>query len=147
MWGERAYWAVAIGLDLSMLAVSAMICHRELYLRRPAASHLTEFYLWISAGGVLGGIATGLVAPAVFPDVWEYPILIVLALLCRPGAFAAGARPWLRDGGLIAAAVVLALLPGLLFKATLPQDAELAWTIFLVIIAAIIMLQRRIPRA
>ena len=145
MWGERAYWVVAIGLDLSMLAVSAMICHRELYLRRPAASHLTEFYLWISAGGVLGGIATGLVAPAIFPDVWEYPILIVLALLCRPGAFAAGARPWLRDGGLIAAAVLLALLPGLLFKATLPQDAELVWTIFLVIVAAIIMLQASHP--
>ena len=70
MWGERAYWLVAIMLDLSMLGVSAMICHRELYLRRPAASHLTEFYLWISAGGVLGGIATGLLAPAIFPDVW-----------------------------------------------------------------------------
>ena len=99
MGGNRAFWAVAITLNLAMFVISAMICHRELYLRRPSASHLTEFYLWISAGGVLGGIATGLLAPAIFPDVWEYPILIVLALLCRPGAFADGAKPWLRNGG------------------------------------------------
>ena len=145
MWGERAYWLVAILLDLSMLAVSAMICHRELYLRRPAASHLTEFYLWISAGGVLGGIAAGLLAPAIFPDVWEYPILIVLALLCRPGAFTNGAKPWLRDGGLIAAGIVLALLPGLLFKMSLPKDAEVIWTIVLVIVSGIIMLQASQP--
>ena len=145
MWGERAYWLVAIMLDLSMLGVSAMICHRELYLRRPAASHLTEFYLWISAGGVLGGIATGLLAPAIFPDVWEYPILIVLALLCRPGAFASGAKPWLRDGGLIAASIVLALIPGLLFKVSLPLEAETIWTIALVGVAAIIMLQASHP--
>ena len=61
---------------------------------------------------MLGGIATGLLAPAIFPDVWEYPILIVLALLCRPGAFANGAKPWLRDGGLIAAGVALDPVPG-----------------------------------
>lgn len=145
MWGERAYLLVAILLNLSMLAVSAMICHRELYLRRPAASHLTEFYLWISVGGVLGGIAAGLLAPAIFPDVWEYPILIVLALLCRPGAFAGGAKPWLRDGGLIAAGVALALLPGLLFEVSLPQDAGSIWMIALVIASAIIVLQASHP--
>jgi hypothetical protein len=145
MWGERTYWMVAILLDLAMFAISAMICHRELYLRRPPASNLTEFYLWISTGGVLGGIAAGLLAPAIFPDVWEYPILIVLALLCRPGAFAAGVKPWLRDGGLIAAAVLLILIPGLVFKATLPQDAELIRMVTLVIVAAIIMLQASHP--
>jgi hypothetical protein len=145
MWGERAFWMVAITLDLAMFAISAMICHRELYLRRPAASHLTEFYLWISVGGVLGGIATGLLAPAVFPDVWEYPFLIVLALLCRPNAFADGAKPWIRDGGVIAIVTALVLVPCLFFKATLPQEAELLWTIALVIISAIIMLQAHQP--
>jgi hypothetical protein len=145
MSGERAYWLAAILLDLAMLAVSAMICHRELYRRRPAASHLTEFYLWISVGGVLGGIAAGLLAPAIFPDVWEYPILIILALLCRPGAFSDGAKPWLRDGGLIAAGIALALLPALLFKVSLPQEAELIWMIALVIASAIIMFQASHP--
>ena len=49
------------------------------------AAHLTAFYLWMSAGGMIGGIAAGLVAPHVFNWVAEYPILIVLAVLCRPG--------------------------------------------------------------
>ena len=87
-----------------LLRVSAMICHRELYLRRPDVSRLTEFYMWISVGGVAGGIASGLIAPAVFPDVWEYPILIVIALLCRPGAFG-DMQAVHRIGALLAVAV------------------------------------------
>ena len=47
--------------------------------------YLTAFYLWMSAGGVIGGIAAGLIAPYVFNWVAEYPILIALAVLCRPG--------------------------------------------------------------
>ena len=52
---------------------------------RPAAQHLTAFYMWMSAGGVIGGIFAGLIAPNVFSWVLEYPLLIVLAILCRPG--------------------------------------------------------------
>jgi hypothetical protein len=74
-----------IALHLVVLFVCALLCHGELARRRPAPRHLTSFYMWISAGGMIGGIATGLVAPRVFNWVAEYPILIVLALLCRPG--------------------------------------------------------------
>src|SRR5262249_32574562 len=49
------------------------------------ASDLTAFYLWMAAGGMLGGLSVGLIAPNVFNWVAEYPILIVLAVLCRPG--------------------------------------------------------------
>ena len=76
---------------------------------------------------------------------WEYPVLMVLALLCRPGAFADGVKPWLRDGGLIAAGIVLLVVPGSLFKASLPQEAGLVWMIVLVISSAIIMLQASHP--
>ncbi len=137
--GVRAYWYVALALDLAMLAVTAMICHRLLYARRPHANFLTGFYLWISLGGVLGGIFAGLIAPAVFPDVFEYPILIVLALLCRPGAFAGGARPWLRGGAVFAALVALAMLPQLL-GAKIPASAQPVWMILLVAAAGFIML-------
>jgi len=74
-----------IALHLLVLFVCALLCHGELARRRPAPRHLTAFYLWISAGGMIGGIATGLIAPHVFDWVAEYPLLIVLALLCRPG--------------------------------------------------------------
>ena len=145
MGGERAYWEVAILLDLAMFVISTMICHRELYLRRPDASHLTGFYMWISVGGVLGGICSGLVAPIVFPDVWEYPILIVLALLCRPGAFRGGIRPWLRQGLLFIAAIVLAVIPALLLGMKMPPQAQAIWMIGLVALAAMIMLQAKHP--
>ena len=41
---------------------------------------------------MIGGIAAGLVAPHVFNWVAEYPILIVLAALCRPGFALPGSR-------------------------------------------------------
>jgi hypothetical protein len=65
--------------------VIALVCHGELARRRPPARHLTAFYMWMSAGGMIGGIGAGLIAPHVFSSVAEYPILVVLAVLCRPG--------------------------------------------------------------
>jgi spermidine synthase len=41
--------------------------------------------MWMSAGGMIGGIASGLIAPYTFNWIAEYPILIALAVLCRPG--------------------------------------------------------------
>ena len=67
---------------------AALVCHGELARRRPAPRHLTAFYMWMSAGGMIGGISAGLIAPFVFNWIAEYPLLIVLALLCRPGALA-----------------------------------------------------------
>jgi hypothetical protein len=64
--------------------VTAMACHGELARTRPAAKHLTGFYVALSFGGMLGGLFAGLIAPNVFSWVAEYPILVVLAALCRP---------------------------------------------------------------
>jgi hypothetical protein len=74
-----------IAVHLAVFFVCALLCHGELARRRPAARYLTSFYMWMSAGGMLGGIAAGLLAPYTFNWVAEYPILIALAILCRPG--------------------------------------------------------------
>jgi hypothetical protein len=140
--GARAFWFVVLFLDLALLAVTAMICHRELYLKRPDARYLTGFYLWISVGGVLGGIFSGLAAPYVFPDVWEYPILIVLALLCRPGAFDGGRRRWTRGAAVFAGLIAVLLLP-YLSGYQIPGGMAVAWKIGLVVVAAYIMVNAR----
>jgi hypothetical protein len=66
--------------------VIAMACHGELARTRPPAKYLTGFYVALSFGGMVGGLFAGLIAPNVFSWVAEYPILIVLAALCRPPA-------------------------------------------------------------
>jgi spermidine synthase len=142
---DRTSWALGILLDLGMLLTTAMICHREIYRRRPAAGHLTEFYMWISVGGVLGGAFCGLLAPAIFPDIWEYPILIVLALACRPATWQVDRRTWLTEGGLAVAAILVAVLPHALFRASLPVEAKVWCQIILVALVAAIMLQTRRP--
>ena len=73
-------------LNLVTFFIATMVCHGELAADRPHARHLTEFYLWMSFGGALGGTLTALVAPMVFNSVLEYPIALVLLclLLWRP---------------------------------------------------------------
>jgi len=41
-------------LNLAAFLVLALACHGELARRRPAPQHLTAFYMWMSAGGVIG---------------------------------------------------------------------------------------------
>lgn len=71
-------------LHLAALFACAMVCHGRLARDRPLAIHLTEFYLWLSVGGVLGGIFNTLIAPNVFDGVYEYPLALSLACLLRP---------------------------------------------------------------
>lgn len=80
---DTIFWILAI--HIAAFFFTALVCHGELARLRPAPAHLTEFYMWMSAGGMIGGIVAALIAPQVFNWVAEYPILIVLALLCRPG--------------------------------------------------------------
>lgn len=76
-------WGV-FSVHLVNFFMVSMVCHGEIARTRPAAGHLTVFYLWISVGGVLGGIFNSLVAPVVFPALFEYPAVLVLAALLVP---------------------------------------------------------------
>jgi hypothetical protein len=79
-------WVIVLW-HLGLLFVVALACHGTLALDRPGPAFLTEFYLLISVGGVLGGLFNALVAPLVFSSLIEYPLVMVLAcvLLAMPG--------------------------------------------------------------
>jgi predicted O-methyltransferase YrrM len=141
--GVKVFWLVNIILNLTAFVLIALACHGEAYRRRPGPARLTEFYLWTSFGGVVGGVFAGLVAPHVFANTYEYPILISVALLALPGIFTGGARHVVREVAppLMAAAVVIALA---LFDVRLVAS-ELALQILLVIIAALMLLQAQRP--
>ena len=73
-------------LPLHLLAFffTALVCHGRLAQDRPSAKHVTDFYFWISLGGVLGGIFNALIAPLIFRGILEYPLVIAAAAFIRP---------------------------------------------------------------
>jgi predicted O-methyltransferase YrrM len=71
-------------IHLAAFFFTALVCHQQLVARRPDAGQLTEFYFWMSLGGVVGGGFNAFIAPVIFDNVWEYPIVLVLAGLARP---------------------------------------------------------------
>ena len=68
-----------VPLHLVGFFIMTLVCHGALAEDRPSPRHLTEFYLLMSVGGVLGGIFSALLAPLIFKSVAEYPLTIVLA--------------------------------------------------------------------
>ncbi|MEQ1694709.1 MAG: hypothetical protein ABL901_02615 [Hyphomicrobiaceae bacterium] len=77
---------ILLAIHLSVFFVCSLLCHGELAKRRPPPRELTGYFMWISAGGMIGGIATGRVAPHVFSWVAEYPLLLTLAVFAAPAS-------------------------------------------------------------
>ena len=82
--GSGPFWFLAI-LHLGAFLVGALLCHGLLAADRPPPGHLTDFYVWLSVGGALGGVFTAVAAPLIFNDYFEYPLAIVAACFARPG--------------------------------------------------------------
>ena len=66
---------------LGSFAVLAIALNGRLALARPESSHLTHFYLLLSLAGVLATALVGVAAPLLLPDIYEYPALLVLAIV------------------------------------------------------------------
>lgn len=77
---------VMIGIHFSAFFLVAMVCHGELARLKPNVSQLTEFYLMMSIGGVVGGAFNSLVAPIAFNSILEYPLMLVAACFALPSA-------------------------------------------------------------
>jgi SAM-dependent methyltransferase len=100
-------WLVVFTVNLAAFFFTALMCHQRLAARRPAPVRLTEFYMLLSLGGVVGGVFNGLIAPALFSMVWEYPLVLVASGLLRPWS-RREMRPW--EIICCVAGVVIALL-------------------------------------
>jgi protein-L-isoaspartate O-methyltransferase len=88
-------WAVA-ALHLAVLGLTGLLCHVRLAEARPHTTHLTEYYLLISAGGAIGGTLAALVAPVLFDFIAEYPIAVAMACLFRLPVVAEGSEKGIR---------------------------------------------------
>jgi hypothetical protein len=111
--GNTAPLAQQITGYTATLFVACMVCHGELYRLKPPPAHLTSYFLFIAAGGALGGFLVAVVAPLVFNEYWElqagyWALSYFLGVLCfrhqsRVFATATG-------GGLLLAGLVIPLL-------------------------------------
>jgi hypothetical protein len=106
---------ILIALFSLGLFTCCMVCHGELVRLKPHPKYLTQFFLMISAGGALGGLLVGLMAPHVFHSLYEMPA--GLALCAVVALIALRATPdwsWLKEllspTRLIAAAFAIGML-------------------------------------
>ena len=71
-------------LGLLLFFAIAVAIHGEMFRTRPEAGHLTQFYLAMSVGGMLGGLFCAIIAPFIFDWGYEHPLLILAAAVLVP---------------------------------------------------------------
>jgi SAM-dependent methyltransferase len=103
---------VMIPLFAMGLFTCCMVCHGELARLKPDPKYLTHFYLMMSAGGALGGLLVGLLAPHFLNALYEMPVSLVLcaalvAYVLRQDAELKWIRRW--PGVVVSCALTLAL--------------------------------------
>ena len=112
---------LSVAIDLAALFAVGMYFHGRLAQDRPAPLHLTDFYVWLSVGGLAGGVFNALVAPWAFTGIYEYPLVLAVASFLYRSAPNRGRKrvPWLGiivlsllAGALVATVTPLVLLPG-----------------------------------
>jgi len=67
-----------LAANFGLLFFGCMVCHGELVKLKPHPRHLTSFYMCLSAGGALGGMFVGLLAPRLFTGYFEWHLAILV---------------------------------------------------------------------
>ncbi|MFI5387338.1 MAG: spermidine synthase [Fimbriimonadales bacterium] len=99
-------------LHLIVFFATSLMCHTELAGSRPTPVRLTEFFFYVSLGGVLGGVFNALIAPTVFNSFFEYPLVLAAACAFRPKAagWKIARLDWVYPFGVAIVAMATALL-------------------------------------
>jgi SAM-dependent methyltransferase len=114
-----AAWLLYRGiLSTPMIRATAIYCaslfglcwflHSELYRRRPAPQRLTTFYFFVAAGGALGAIVVGIVAPYVLPG--NYELAFGFFLVAALALIATWAFGWFVRGFWVGTVVIMIAL-------------------------------------
>ncbi|HXS96282.1 MAG TPA: fused MFS/spermidine synthase [Candidatus Limnocylindrales bacterium] len=106
---DKAPITILVALYSLGLFTCCMVCHGELVRLKPHPKYLTHFYLMISAGGALGGLLVGLLAPRVFHAFYELQLgLVACAALTWVVLWMDKELQWFRQWGYAVAMVTLA---------------------------------------
>ena len=126
-----------IVLHLAYFFFAALMCHGQLAADRPGPRYLPQFYVWLSLGGVLGGIFNALVAPVLFTGVIEYPLAILLSCLLLPAVKDAArgghAGPPLQSKlDFVTPVIIFVLTIGLAWAADTVAPVQMSGSVFVV---------------
>jgi SAM-dependent methyltransferase len=105
---------VMVPLFAMGLFTCCMVCHGELARLKPDPRYLTHFYVMIAAGGALGGVVVGLVAPHLFDAIYEMPLGLVacgvlVVWVLRQDAELKWFQRWRQPAPIVAAVLTVAL--------------------------------------
>ena len=131
---------LTVTIHLVAFFLGAMVCHGELARSRPAPARLTEYYLLVSLGGVLGGLFNALIVPALFQaagpierpltyalnrlEVFEYPLAMVAACVLGLAPRRAAPRPRVSPARAMWVIVALFVIAGLVWLRVADQSAD-----------------------
>ncbi|MEQ1752855.1 MAG: fused MFS/spermidine synthase [Micropepsaceae bacterium] len=134
MWFDGSNSA-GLAISLAGFFVIALARHSELASTKPQAGQLTEFYLWLSAGGALGGIFNAVVAPELFSRITEYPLTLVAAGFTRLLLVPADRRKSLHITDFVL--LVIAIAGAMTLRATHTNADDIPLPVVVVAIAAL----------
>ncbi|MBC6458355.1 fused MFS/spermidine synthase [Actinomadura sp. HBU206391] len=133
------HWGVLLlPLDLALVLTAGLACHGLLANDRPSPRRLTEFFLYVSMGGALGGAFNALLAPIVFNWGAELPIVIAaLALLpVAKGSASNAVRRFTFPGSWVLSTIFLLIAPTVAILCYIVTD--LVWAIILSVAITVI---------
>lgn len=142
--------AVASGIPLFVVATAL---HARLYDLCPSAARLSQFYLYMAAGGALGGVFTALLAPVLFDWTREHPLLILAAAALIPlGAWRGLMRRITKDPQTTRIVLIIGLFvvfnAALLLYARVQAETALTWidwlALLVILCLAMILAARRL---
>ena len=101
-----------------MLFLICMVCHGELVKSKPQPKYLTNFYLFISAGGAVGGLFVALIAPVIFKLHFELALAQICGFLVGWIALANDGRyTWLKGREILQWSAAFFIVGGVLLVA------------------------------
>ncbi|MGA3055555.1 MAG: hypothetical protein ABSD63_15200 [Candidatus Korobacteraceae bacterium] len=91
--------AIGVGWQILIysfaLFASCMVCHGELVQLKPSKQHLTSFYLFVAAGGAVGGVFVSIIAPIIFKGFWEFHLSVWLCCMLFCVVLLRDIRSWI----------------------------------------------------
>jgi len=92
------FLTVGLSVQLVTLFFVCCACHMEIAAQRPSPKHLTNYFLTISIGGVLGSSINSFIAPSLFVDYVEYPLMLAVAGVLLVRSRSGTIDHWLKIG-------------------------------------------------